>query len=296
VACDFGLVKEIGVGSTFTMSHEYWGTQGYLPPEFISEGFAKAEPSSDIFMLGKSFYSLLTNRDPMYITKTGVHEAVFHVIEKCTKVERSKRYQALGELKQGLSLAYDIILKRTQGSAQARQTLTQILERLSTLNQFKTKEVADFVALLSSLPRDDQDSIIGDLPTEFFTMISAEPLSDALGAFLVTYEPFVKPAVNTFSYAEVVAKNMSRIFLGSLSIEQRALALEFAVDAAIWANRFDAMDVCREFIMEITDDGLALRVATMIAARSDSFLQYIEPVSCGNEVIKRALREAKASC
>lgn len=293
VLSDLGLSKEVGAGTTFTMNHEYWGTQGYVPPEFIADGFANPDASSDIFMLGKSFYNLLTNRDPMYITNTGLHPAIFHIIEKCCAVDKGKRYQTIPELKQGISLAYDVILNRASGGGRARQMLAQILDKIHTANQYNSAEIKEFVDLLASLPFDEQYAIIYDLPREFFIVMSLNPMSDVLGLFLDCYDPFVQPAVHTFSYAEVVANNMKEVFQRASGPAQRAKALELAVHAAIWANRFAAMDTCRDMVMSVEANDLGLPVATLVSQNKDSFLDHIEPAACKNDLIKRALRAAR---
>ena len=127
IISDLGLSKEIGAGTTFTMSREFWGTQGYLPPEFVTDGFKECDSTSDIFMLGKSFYYLLTERDPLYITSNDIHPAVYHVINKCCETEKGRRYRTLSDLKQGLTLSYDVILSRANGGGKARQLLRRFL-------------------------------------------------------------------------------------------------------------------------------------------------------------------------
>ena len=68
VISDLGLSTEIDSSTMFTRSSMYWGTPGYLPPEFSSAGgFKNADASSDVFMLGKTFYYLLCGRDPTYL-------------------------------------------------------------------------------------------------------------------------------------------------------------------------------------------------------------------------------------
>ncbi|MFA4829178.1 MAG: protein kinase [Thermodesulfovibrionales bacterium] len=292
---DLGLSKEIGAGTTCTMSHEFWGTQGYLPPEFVSAGFKNAEASSDIFMLGKSFYYLLTERDPLYITDADIHPAVFHLIEKCCAVEKQRRFQSLADLKQGLSLAFDVVLNRALVGSKARQIFSQIIDRLRAENTYDPEQVMLFVNLLASLPRDEQDAVIFDLPREFFIVVSMEPLSTVLETFLKSYEPFVQPSVKIFSYAEVVANNMKEIFRRAHRVQDRAKALELAVNAAIWANRFVAMDTCREMVMSIDGNDLGLLVSTIITENKDSFLTQIEPAACKNDIIKKALRETRGT-
>ena len=58
---NFGLIStEIGSETGFTRSSAYWGTHGYIPPEFLTGGFKHADAPGDVFMLGKTFYVLLS--------------------------------------------------------------------------------------------------------------------------------------------------------------------------------------------------------------------------------------------
>lgn len=103
VASDFGLSVEVGSATRCTKSTESWGTHGYIPPEFYShEGFKKANEVSDIFMLGKSFYALLSGRNVNHLIEDEIPPPIFHVIEKCCAQNKEYRYQTLLDLKQRL--------------------------------------------------------------------------------------------------------------------------------------------------------------------------------------------------
>jgi serine/threonine protein kinase len=74
---DLGLSTEVGSDTAMTRSSVFWGTHGFMPPEFIEDrGFKNASAAADIFMLGKSIYALLTGRDPTYLIK-GLPELVW---------------------------------------------------------------------------------------------------------------------------------------------------------------------------------------------------------------------------
>ena len=96
---DFGLGMEPGSSSRFTSSSMFWGTQGYLPPEFSNGGFKHADETGDIFMLGKSFYYMLTKQNPTYIMDSGLHPALLHVIEMSCDLDKKRRYKTLSELR-----------------------------------------------------------------------------------------------------------------------------------------------------------------------------------------------------
>ena len=145
--------------------------------------------------------------------------------------------------------------------------------------------------MLDSITYDEQYVIIHDLPREFFIAVSLQPSPDVLAMFLKCYERFIEPAVHTFSYAEVVANNMKEIFRYGQRPEYKAKALEIAVNGAIWANRYAAMDTCREMIMSVEDDQLGLLVGTIINSNKDTFVAQIEPSACKNDRVKKTLRD-----
>lgn len=292
IVSDFGLSKAIGAGTTFTMSHVYWGTYGYMPPEFVSD-FREASPPSDIFMLGKSFYWLLTKREPLYLNDQGLHPAIFHIIEKCCHQSKDKRYQTLSELKQDLILAFDVALNRASGVDRAMQLLSQIQNRLSSENQYVDDEIKTFVDLLKMLDLDDKHSIIRELPSNFFIPLAQPQFEDRLAEFLKSYETFVQEAVQTFSYAEVVADNMKIVFDMSTSNQLKSKALEIGVKGAIWANRFAAMDTCKRMIYSIEDEDLGVLVSTIISSNANSFLKQLEPSQCQSNAIRVVVGNVK---
>jgi len=53
------------------------------------------------------------------------------------------------------------------------------------------------------------------------------------------------------------------------------------------------MDTCKDMVMSVEANDLGLLVATLVSQNKDSFLDHIEPAACKNDLIKRALREAR---
>ena len=295
VVSDLGLAKEIGAGTTFTMSHEFWGTQGYLPPEFLTGGFKTSSPPSDIFMLGKTFYSLLTGRDPIYLTDLGVPPAIYHVIERCCEMNPANRYTTVSELKQDLKLAHDVILGRAKGIGTARQSLSQIVNRLNTEQKYVVDEVNAFLDLLAKLPTDERSVLIYELPKLFYFVLAQDPLESRLGKFLDQYSEFSHSAVGTWSYAETVADHMKIIFERSTSTAHRAKALDIAINGAIRANRFDAMDTCKEMITSVSDSALGVAVAAVIVRHRGSFVTTIETSSCHDDAVRNAILSCRGT-
>jgi serine/threonine protein kinase len=187
VVSDFGLSTEMDSITAFTSTTASWGTQGYIPPEFMDGGFKNADATSDIYMLGKTFYALLTGRWPAFTTADGISPPVFHVIERCVQLSKSARYQSLADLKQSLVTAYDVLLGRAGGKAQ--QLFSMIKDRLEQANQYDRAEVSDFVEQLALISEPDQIQMCFELPKAFFGFIGDTP---ALSTFLSIYERMVE--------------------------------------------------------------------------------------------------------
>ena len=290
IVSDLGLAKAVGAGTTFTVSHDYGGTYGYMPPEFITGDFKQASPPSDIFMLGKSFYRLLTKRDPLYLNNQGLHPAIFHVIERCCDPDKGKRYQSLAELKQNLNLAFDVILNRASGIDRTRQMLSQIKNRLSNENRYESTEIRNLLDSLIMLGEDERKSIISELSEDFFIILSHPEFEDKVIEFFRCYEVFVKDAVRVYLYAETVANYMKIIFERSSSNQTKVKALEIAVKGAIWANRFAAMNTCTTMIYSIKNNNLGILVAAIIPSYADSFIENLQVAQCKSNAIRIALR------
>lgn len=171
VVSDFGLGMEPGSSSRFTSSSMFWGTQGYLPPEFQNGGFKHADETGDIFMLGKSFYFLLTKQNPTYLMDNVVHPALYYVIERACALDKNKRYQSLPEFKQALQLAFNVILNRGGQLGELNQLITTIEDRLENENKYSYERIIDFIGKLSLVGQQDQMRICQDLSLRFFSIL-----------------------------------------------------------------------------------------------------------------------------
>jgi serine/threonine protein kinase len=291
---DFGLTTELGSHTAFTRSSAWWGTQGYIPPEFLSGGFKNADAAGDIFMLGKTFYVLLTGRDATYLVADDVPPPLFHVISRCCNVSKSLRYQTLSQLKQSLVAAYDVVLARSGGFGRVKQLISVIEERLEQESKYSSSQVAGFVEQLAVLDEDDQVSICKELSIRFFWVIGQEPLNGALPGFLTIYGRLVQGNAYGFEYAETIASNMRQVFRGSgAPVGECARALGLAIHAAVYQNRYAAMDTCRSMITSVDDEVLGFHVAPVLLANRGAFVADIEPSECRSDAVRNALRQIR---
>jgi eukaryotic-like serine/threonine-protein kinase len=296
VVSDFGLSKELERHTAATRSSQYWGTMGYLPPEFlVPGGFKNASAPSDIFMLGKTFYVLLTGRDPTYLTGDGIAPAIYTVIERCCDVRPENRYKDLATLKQRLTAAYDVLLGRHIGSGRAGQRLAQINDRLK-LNQADSGEVVEFFESLAMLGDAERTQILFELQANTFRAFALPGVQSHMPQFLRVYQEMVESATYGWSYAEVIADNMKVLFdQPSVSQADRTHALELAITAAVRQNRFAAMDTCKSMIRSIRDEHLGYRVAEMLVQHQEHFILSIEPSECHSDAVIAAIQRMKES-
>jgi len=296
VISDLGLCSEAGTTTAFTRSSQWAGTPGYLPPESVNGGFKDADPATDIFMLGKAFYVLLSGRDPMYLIPDGLPPQLFPILERCCAVDKRSRYQSLASLRQSLESAFDVLLGRVIGPGRTYAVLRSIADRLRVSQQFIPDEIGQFVEELSLLVTDDQQQVCFELPPEAFSVLSQAVVRQHLGPFIAIYRRMVEDATYSWSYAETIAGNMAIVFNApDPAPADKAEALRIAIIAATRQNRFAAMDTCSKLISAIEDAELAQRVHDVLIEHDASFIQGIEPSACKAPAIRQAIHQLRAA-
>ncbi|WP_434580218.1 protein kinase [Pseudomonas sp. Z5-35] len=290
VVSDFGLGMEPDSSSRFTSSSMFWGTQGYLPPEFESGGFKAADAAGDIFMLGKSIYVLLTKQNPTYLMDGGMHPAIFYVIERACELDKRRRYQSLAEMKQALQMAYDVIIGRGGRLGEVNQLISTITDRLENENKFSSLQVIDFIDGLGMLDDEDKIRLCLELKSSFISLLVLPRLVSHVSDFLKIYRLMVEDARYSWAFAEDIARNMKVIFEGEdVSNRDKAKALELAVESAYRMNRFAAMNTCVSMIISVDDEALGMQVVAVMQRNQHEFLEEIEASQCKSTAIRKYL-------
>jgi serine/threonine protein kinase len=296
VVSDFGLSTEIGSETAFTRSSAYWGTPGYIPPEFLDGGFKYADASGDIFMLGKTIYNIATDCDPMYIVQGNLPAPLYHVIERCCSVNKRQRYQNLADFRQSVVAAFDVILGRGGGISIAKQLLNTIIDKIQREHQYDPNIIAAFVEQLGLLEGQEKARLCMEIPKELFSVFSQVPVQQYAKDFLTCYEEMVESQSYGWSYAETITSNMNTIFSSpDAEPSLKGVALDLAIRSAIYMNRFAAMDMCSKMICSVTEEPLGSIVATLINKHRSSFVDSIEPFNCPNQSIVCAIKANNAS-
>lgn len=93
VLIDFNAARFFSNTSGRERDTKLLGTEGYAAPEQF--GFGESSPQTDIYSIGKLLkesVSILSKQDNLYD----------NIIDKCTKIEQSKRYHSVNELKKAI--------------------------------------------------------------------------------------------------------------------------------------------------------------------------------------------------
>ena len=67
-----------------------------------------------------------------------------------------------------------------------------------------------------------------------------------------------------FSYAETIASKMSAVFESAERIDFMAIAIRNTLRAAVWCNRFNAMDTFNHLLRKIKNDEVAGHIAQVL--------------------------------
>ena len=278
----------------FTRSTEAWGTAAYLPPEFLmSGGFKNADATSDVFMLGKSLYALLTGVEfPIYMQQDHpqVPKQLRPIIEKCCSQVREQRYGSIAQLRASIRHAYDAIHGRVVGALSAANLLTVITTRLGRTGDFSVEEAHQFIEELRGLDESSTKEACFNIPQDLFRFIAQQlPQADHL-VFLKAYRMMVDAGDYGWSFAETIANNMARFFYREeVSPLCRNEALRIAIIGAYNMNRFAAMETCMAMVKSIDDDELAQYVCDLIVELRDTFIADTDPSGCRSLAIRNAL-------
>ncbi|MDR7273138.1 hypothetical protein J2X20_005823 [Pelomonas saccharophila] len=294
VISDLGLSAEVESMTRFTRSADAWGTAAYLPPEFhMPGGFKSADAASDVFMVGKSFYALLTGVEfPFYMQQDHpqVPKQLRPIIERCCRQEKGQRYNAIADLRASLRHAYDAIHGRVDGPPTAAGLLTMITKRLGTSGDFSTEQVHQFIEELQGLDEDSNKEICFNIPQDLCQFIAQQlPPADHV-AFLKAYRVMVDTGDYGWSFAETIADNMARFFYcAEVKPAEKTEALRIAIIGAHNMHRFAAMETCMAMVKAIDDDELAQYVRDLIVEFQDLFIADTDPNVCRSIAIRNAL-------
>jgi len=293
VVSDLGLCRQLDSSTAFTHASIVYGTDGYIPPEFFHDGgFSRPDAAGDIFMLGAAFSAILCGYEKPIFARGAIQPSILAVIERACAEDKTRRYQTLAELRQSLQLAFNVVLgRRVSGSTGLLPAQQAIVDRWKSTGYADVTEISQYIEELATLSPQDQLRACLSAPIEAFQAMSSVALPPGqLGRFIEIYRAMSQSAEYGWSFAEVIAYNMSALFNSPWSSEaDKAEALETAIIAAIRQNRFAAMDTCKVMIASVADSGLGQRVYEIMMRNGSSFMENIDLLDCRSPAVQAAI-------
>jgi len=252
---DFGLSARMNRNETnynLTKSNTNAGTDNYSAPEQLLD-LNKADIRSEIFSLGKIFYSLYA-RDNFQIEMTNLSTLPSDIrffIQKATLYNADKRFQSLDEFKE----AY-LLLKENPNSSdtsllELEDALTTITKLLETDNDFyKTSTIYN---MTNSSSFGHTAELFIDLPTNEHQAIKILD-SISYNEFIVLSCDLIERKGFSFSYVDsIVSKiiTLLNVFKEELDIEFQTKLINAAITVSSNHNRFIAMKNIGQYIADL---------------------------------------------
>jgi serine/threonine protein kinase len=142
------------------------GTEAYAPPEFFEPGgFANATAASDIYSIGKTMFELCTGKNPRFPASNDMPRPLWFVLKKCWENNPLDRHQSVGELREALSLAFDLFLSRNKNPLTRSQELVESIQQPDGPNI--EPSIKELVPLLLSLNDEDFRSLSEKMDSHF---------------------------------------------------------------------------------------------------------------------------------
>ncbi len=295
---DFGLAVDLdSESSRLTQTGEAYGSNGFYPPEFNTDSktFKYFDARSDIYMLGKTIYSILTaDTKPTDLDSTKVDDFIYHIIKKACEVKKEDRYQDLEELKSDLQKIFDYKLNINDQLGQAEE-----LFKKEYLDISEVEKLFDIFIVLNNSERKD---FLKELPISFFNVAISEERID-LKPILETFKEIVEvdDALNNWGiysnkFMDKFRKSMEVILENNYSniVNRQTKALALLLLVQISAHRGEW--ACQRVIQSINDEKLGEEFVGMALTKElsgNKCINEIEASQCKTTSIKKFIRDIK---
>ena len=292
---DLGLAVDLNSDSSrLTQTGQYAGTDGFYPPEFRHDpkAFKYGDGKGDIYMLGKTFYSILTaDTKPTDLDSSKVDDFIYHIIKKACEVKKEDRYQDLEELKSDLQKIFDYKLNIDDKLGQAEE-----LCKKKYLDISEVEKLSDIFIVLNNA---EKKELLNAVPISFFNVAISEKRID-LKPMLETFKEIVEidDALNNWGtylpeFMNKFRKSMRVILENNYSNivnrQTKALALLLLVQISAQTDEW----ACKKVIESINDEELGDEFVGMALSKDlsgNNSLTGVEASQCKTNSIKKFIR------
>jgi serine/threonine protein kinase len=296
VVADFGLARDVSREmSKLTRSTTVLGTDEYLAPEQRARGGSRAaDARTDVYMLGRSLYELLTGESPSLIDDQAVDPGIAAVILKATAEIPNRRYASVSELSDAVRTYQKSLDPLAHVDVQLRAAIAQANELLQQ-NRYRKDNFRHIMQLWLSVQDAQLAAVLWDeMPERLMPqMVRAdEALAEQCIRRLGRVYDEVLDA-RPWAYAEDVADRMLAMTKANPPASLWAAAMRLALLAAVKMNRFAAMDTFNTMLADIKDERVAAVVADMLREERGAYRRVAAQLQPGQLALAlRPVRDA----
>ena len=263
---DFGFSFFLDHNSTtITSSNQTIGTAGYIAPEIFREGSHRASISSDIYSLGCTLgYVFSQGLDPSYCKPEDLPPKIVHIINRCKDNNPNLRYPSIHEL---------LIDLKTLQNPIPFLGMQDLINRESEVDKKSFRENA--FRLLMENKR--WDELMRDL-----RLLKVSKLKDILTTIPDSENDFLHlledvyyndtDSRKRFDDAEAFADLCALIFSRTTNILSRQKAIEMSLEIAIELNRFPAMRIVQNKMLNQMNDAELEASSGFLKSKKDLLL------------------------
>jgi eukaryotic-like serine/threonine-protein kinase len=293
---DFGLAVDLNSESKrLTKTGEYGETPGFCPPEYKNDpkSFKYGDGRGDIYMLGKTFYSILTaDKNPTDLDSSKVEKFIYHIIKKACEVKKEDRYQDLAELKSDLKKSFDYKLNINDKLGQAEELCKKI--------HLNNSEVEELFNIFMVLNNSEKKELLKKLPISFFKVAISDESID-LKPMLETFKEIVEidDALNNWGtypteFMDKFRGSMKVIIEANRNKKTQTKALALLLLVLISAQRGEW--ACQEVIQSINNEALGEEFVALVLNKNlfgNNCIDGIDESKCKTSSIKKFIRQFK---
>lgn len=292
---DFGLAVDLNSDSSrLTQTGEAYGSNGFYPPEFKTDSitFKYFDARSDIYMLGKTFYSILAaDTKPTDLDSSKVDDFIYHIIKKSCEVKKEDRYQNLEELKSNLKKLFDYRLNIDDQLGQAEELCKE-----QYLDITEVEKLSDIFMVLNN---SEKKELLKELPISFFQVAISDKRID-LKPMLEIFKEIVEIDDALNNWRTYSAEFMDK-FRGAMKViiedkynnivntQTKALALLLLVQISAQRGEW----ACQKVIQSINDEKLGEEFVGLVLNKKlsgNNCIDQIEASQCKTSSIKKFIR------
>lgn len=234
VLCDFGLgiITDSTAKRLTKESRQSLGTPAYEPPE----PFKERDQRSDIYSLGLILYELYKgeNRPPI-LDFSGIPVGIRGLIERCTKIEPSQRFQTVSDL----SRVWRAITDETEIDSE-EQKIQNMAGLLATAKDENL--IPQFIALLVKRA-DNGDLVHESLMTAGASVVAKMDNQDHEKTFMLLelFAKFITSQGWPFDYTDQIGDFCNNLLGLIKDVKLRTLLIGILLEVGVSHHRFKVM-------------------------------------------------------